>query len=57
MLTSLNDSIKNMGTRFDSYQRSVDDKFLKLNAEMTLLKNKVDMVEASNRSVKQFSSA
>lgn len=39
-----------MGARFDSYQQSVDDRFLKLNAEMTLMKNKVDMMETKGKS-------
>lgn len=45
MLTNLNESIKNMGSRFDTYQRQVEDRFVKMTAEMTLLKNKVDMME------------
>ena len=49
MLQNLNESIKNLGGRFDTYQRQVDDKFLKISAEMTLLKNRVDMVESQNR--------
>lgn len=49
MLQTLNESIRNLGARFDNYQRQVEDRFLKADAEMTLLKNRVDMVEAQQR--------
>jgi hypothetical protein len=45
MLLNLNDSIKSMGQRFDTYQRQVEDRFTRVNAEMVLLKNRVDMME------------
>lgn len=50
LLVNLNESVKSLGSRFDVYQRTVDDRFVKLNAEIVLLKNKVDLVEANSKS-------
>jgi hypothetical protein len=38
-----------MGSRFDTYQRQVEDRFTKINAEFVLLRNKVDMLEQRDR--------
>ena len=46
MLVSLNEGIKSLGRRFDTYQTSVDGKFQKMEAELVLLSNKVDLIEA-----------
>ncbi len=51
LLVNLNESVKSLGNRFDVYQRTVDDRFVKLNAEIVLLKNKVDLVEANSKSL------
>ena len=47
---NLNESVKSLGNRFDVYQRTVDDRFVKINAEIILLKNKVELVEANSKS-------
>jgi hypothetical protein len=49
-LVNLNESVKSLGSRFDVYQRTVDDRLVKMNAEIVLLKNKVELVEANNKS-------
>lgn len=49
MLVNLSDSIRSMGSRFDTYQRQVEDRFTKINAEFVLLRNKVDMLEQRDR--------
>ena len=52
MLKNLSDSIRCLGSRFDSYTREVDDRFVKLNAEMALLKNKVDMIDGAKNTIR-----
>jgi hypothetical protein len=49
LLLTLNESVRALGSRFDTHQRFVEDRFDKINAEMTLLKNRVDIMEASFR--------
>ena len=46
---NLNESVKSLGSRFDAYQRTIDDKCTKMNAEIVLIKNKVDMIESNIR--------
>jgi centrosomal protein CEP44 len=52
MLRNLGDSVRSLGSRFDAYTREVDDRFTKINAEMTLLRNKVDMIDGARHSIK-----
>ena len=47
MLVSLNEGVKSLGRRFDSYQSQVDNRFQKMEAEFCLLRNKVELVEAT----------
>ena len=49
LLLTLNDGVRALGSRFDSYQQTVDKRFNKVEAELCLLKNRVDMVEQHNR--------
>ena len=49
LLLALNEGVRSLGSRFDSYQLQVDKKFEKVTAELTLLKNRVDMMEQHNR--------
>jgi len=50
LLLALNEGVKSLGSRFDTYQTKVDDKFMKLQSEMTLLKNKVEMIDKAQQS-------
>lgn len=52
MLRNLGDSVRSLGSRFDAYTREVDDRFTKLNAEMTLLRNKVDMIDGARHTIR-----
>lgn len=45
LIVSLNESVRAMGTRFDTFQRQVDDRLTKLANEQILLKSKVDFLE------------
>ena len=45
LLLALNEGVRALGSRFDAYQCQVDKRFDKVNAEMCLLKNRVDMIE------------
>ena len=49
LLLTLNEGVRALGNRFDAYQQTVDKRFDKLTAEVTLLKNRVDMVEQHGR--------
>jgi len=49
LLLTLNEGVRSLGSRFDSYQLHVDKRFDKVNAELCLLKNRVDMVEQHSR--------
>ena len=49
LLLTLNEGVRSLGNRFDMYQKSVDAKLDKVNAEFVLLKNRVEILEASNR--------
>lgn len=52
LLLTLNESVRALGSRFDTHQRFVEERFDKINAELTLLKNRVDIMEASFRQQK-----
>jgi hypothetical protein len=52
LLLTLNEGVRALGSRFDTHQRHVDDQFVKMNAELTLLKNRVDLLETSFRQSK-----
>jgi hypothetical protein len=45
LIMSLNDSVKSLAGRFDTFQRSIDDRLTKLSNEQILLKSKVDFIE------------
>lgn len=49
LLLTLNEGVRSLGNRFDTYQKSIDAKLDKVNAEFVLLKNRVEILEASNR--------
>ena len=49
LLLTLNEGVRALGSRFDAYQAQVDKRFDKVTAEMTLLKNRVDMIEQHGR--------
>ena len=49
LLLTLNEGVRSLGNRFDMYQKNVDAKLDKVNAEFVLLKNRVEILEASNR--------
>lgn len=49
LLLTLNEGVRALGNRFDAYQQQVDKRFDKITAEMTLLKNRVDMIEQHSR--------
>lgn len=49
LLLTLNEGVRALGNRFDAYQQQVDRRFDKITAEMTLLKNRVDMIEQHSR--------
>ena len=49
LLMTLNEGVRALGSRFDAYQTQVDKRFDKVNAELVLLKNRVDMIETHNR--------
>ena len=49
LLLTLNEGVRALGSRFDSYQVQVDKRFDKVSAEMCLLKNRVDMIESHGR--------
>jgi len=49
LLLTLNEGVRALGNRFDSYQVQVDKQFNRVTAEMTLLKNRVDMIESHGR--------
>jgi len=53
LLLNLNEGVRALGSRFDTHQNYVEDKFTKMNAELTLLKNRVDLLESSYRMQKQ----
>ena len=45
LIMTLNDSVKTLAGRFDTFQRSIDDKLTKMQNEQILLKSKVDFIE------------
>ena len=49
LLLSLNEGVRSLGNRFDTYQNHVEAKFDKVNAELVLMKNRVDMLEQNSR--------
>ena len=49
LLLTLNEGVRSLGSRFDTYQQHVEQKFDKVNAELVLLKNRVEIMEANNR--------
>ena len=49
LLLTLNEGVRSLGSRFDSYQLQVDKRFDNVNAELCLLKNRVDMIEQHSR--------
>ena len=49
LLLTLNEGVRSLGNRFDTYQKNIDAKLDKVNAEFVLLKNRVEILEASNR--------
>ena len=49
LLLTLNEGVRSLGSRFDTYQQHVEQKFDKVNAELVLLKNRVEILEANSR--------
>ena len=49
LLLALNEGVRSLGNRFDTYQLQVDKRFDKVTAEVCLLKNRVDMIESHSR--------
>ncbi len=45
LIMSLNDSVKALAGRFDTFQRTVDDRLTKMANEQILLKSKVEFIE------------
>ena len=45
MLVTLNESVRSLGSRFNSFEQQIESKFDKVNAELVLLKNRVEIVE------------
>lgn len=45
MIMSLNDSVKALAGKFDTFQCKVDDKLTKMTNEQILLKSKVEFLE------------
>ncbi len=45
LIINLNESVRMLGSRFEIFQHSVDEKLLKQSSEFSLLKNKVDFIE------------
>ena len=45
LLLTLNEGVRSLGSRFDTYQKHVESKFDKVNAELVLMKNRIDMLE------------
>ena len=43
----MNESVKNLAQRFDKFQSSIEAKVTRLEGEMMLVKNKVNMIESS----------
>ena len=48
-MLALNEGVRSLGSRFDTYQQQVDKRFDKINAEMCLMKNRIDMIESHSR--------
>ena len=46
LMMILNDSVKNMAQRFDKFSGKIEAKVTRLEGEMLLLKNKVNMMES-----------
>jgi prophage DNA circulation protein len=44
LIVNLNESIRVMGSRFEQFQSSIEDKMNRMQNENTLLKNKVDFI-------------
>jgi hypothetical protein len=51
MMVVLHDSVKSMANRFDQFQGSIEAKVNRLEGEMILLKNKVNIMESRNNAV------
>ena len=49
LLLTLNEGVRSLGHRFDMYQKNIDAKLDKVNAEFVLIKNRVEILEAANR--------
>lgn len=45
LIVNLNESVKVLGQRFESFQSSIEDKVNRISAEQILIKNKVDFLE------------
>lgn len=45
LIMNLNDSVKLLGQRFESFQTNIEEKVNKMSAEFMLLKNKVGFIE------------
>ena len=46
LMMTLNDSVKNMASRFDKFEATVNMKVARLEGEMLLMKNKVNMIQS-----------
>ena len=44
---SLNESIKSLGNRFESFSQNIENKVNRVNGEMVLLKNRVQVLEST----------
>lgn len=52
LISSLNDSVKNLASRFDGFQQNIENKVHRMEGEMVLLKNKMNMLESQLQSNK-----
>ena len=46
LMVVMNESVKNLAQRFDKFQSSIEAKVTRLEGEMMLVKNKVNMIES-----------
>lgn len=54
LITSLNDSVVKLANRFDGFQTNIENKVHRLEGEMVLMKNKINMLETQNRATPQL---
>ena len=47
LIMSLNESIKSLGNRFETFSQNIENKVNKVNCEIILLKNRVQILEST----------